>query len=162
MELLEKSPHLAELKLHYKTSKRLKQPEHRILSSHDAYHLIAKLFDPNTLELREEFMVVFLNTSKFCIGWCRFAIGNKTSVQIDIAHLVSMALLSNAHSVLLAHNHPSNSLIASSADKNLTKVVLNALHLHGIELLDHLIVTTNGFLALREEMNFSPVNIQTL
>lgn len=162
MEVLEKSPHLSELKLSYKTSKRLQKSKYKILCKDDAYEIMAKLFDPDSMELREEFYIVFLDASKHSFGWCRFATGSKTAVQIDIAQIVSMALLANAHSVMIAHNHPSGNLTASQADIKLTKAVLNALHLHGIELLDHLILTKDGYTSIREEMNFNPVNIYSL
>jgi len=162
MQILEKSPHLAELKLSYKTSKKRTPLPYKIVTSKEAYDLLQHLFDQDTLELREEFIIVFLNACKYSLGWCRFAIGSKSSVQIDLAHIVSMALLANAHSVLLAHNHPSGNLSASQPDKNLTKVLLNALHLHGIELLDHLIVTTHGYKSLRDMIDFNPVNIHNL
>ena len=162
MQLLEKSPHLSELKLRYQSSKRLKKSSYKILGKDDAHELVSALFDADSMELREEFILVFLDASKHSFGWCRFAIGSKTSVQIDIAQIVSMALLANAHSVLIAHNHPSGNLMPSMADKHLTKAVLNALHFHGIELLDHLILTRNGYTSLREEMNFKPINIYTL
>jgi DNA repair protein RadC len=162
MEVLERSPHLSELKLSYKTSKHLKFTDYKILCKDDAYEVVSKLFDPDTIELREEFILMFLNTSKLGFGWCRFATGSKTAVQIDIAQIVAMALLANAHSVIIAHNHPSGNLTPSMSDKHLTKAVLNALHLHGIELLDHLILTRSGYTSLREEMNFNPINVYAL
>ena len=59
--------------------------------------------------------------------------------------LAKLALQYHAAAVILAHNHPSGSLQASQADKDTTEVLLAALQLLDIRLLDHLIVTPQGY-----------------
>jgi hypothetical protein len=61
------------------------------------------------------------------------------------------ALLANAFSVLLAHNHPSNDATPSRQDIRLTHSLVEAGELLGIHVLDHLIVTPSGdFISMRE------------
>jgi DNA repair protein RadC len=50
-----------------------------------------------------------------------------------------------AHSVILAHNHPSGSLEISESDKNITQRIKKALELFDMSLLDHLIVTDSSY-----------------
>jgi DNA repair protein RadC len=161
MTLIDKDPHMAEVKLIYKSHPKRKQGS-PILSADDAHKLLRRLFNAKTLELREEFVIVLLNASKLCIGWCRFAIGGKTSVNVDVAQLVSISLLSNAHSVLVAHSHPSGNRNPSQLDISITRMIINALHFHGIELLDHIIMTKDDYRSMREVMNFSPATIPVL
>jgi DNA repair protein RadC len=59
--------------------------------------------------------------------------------------LAKLALQYHAAAVILAHNHPSGSLQASQADKDTTEVLQAALQLLDIRLLDHLIVTPQGY-----------------
>ena len=51
----------------------------------------------------------------------------------------------------MAHNHPSGILEASNEDINVTKRLKESGKILGIELLDHLIITNNGYLSLKEE-----------
>jgi DNA repair protein RadC len=67
------------------------------------------------------------------------------------------ALLANAHTVVVAHNHPSGKLVPSPQDLRVTRVLLRAGALLGIELFDHIIVAPDGtFVSLRELGVFPP------
>ncbi|MCK9459934.1 MAG: hypothetical protein M0R80_09880 [Proteobacteria bacterium] len=59
------------------------------------------------------------------------------------------AIMDNAHSIIIVHNHPSNCLTPSSADIEVTKQIVNAGKIIGIELLDHIIVAKAGIASLR-------------
>jgi DNA repair protein RadC len=60
-------------------------------------------------------------------------------------------MLSNAKSVILAHNHPSGNPVPSQQDVNLTKRLKDAGDLVGIPVLDHIVVTADGCTSLAEE-----------
>jgi len=64
---------------------------------------------------------------------------------------MQVAINSNASGIILAHNHPSGNLKASQDDLNITKKVKEAAKLFDINLLDHLIVTTDGYYSLSDE-----------
>ena len=63
---------------------------------------------------------------------------------------VKAALLSNAHSIVLAHNHPSGSPEPSSDDLETTKQLIAAGKIMGVQVIDHLIVTDTAIYSIRE------------
>lgn len=160
MTIIEKSPHFAELQLQY-VSKPSAVSTERICSPEDAYQLLKRIWNPNTIDLREEMIIVLLNASKHCIGWCRVSTGGKTATIADLSHIAGIAIIGNAHTVILAHNHPSGNPEYSMTDLKLTKRILNALHLHNIELLDHIIMYQGGFTSMRSKVPLEPDLILT-
>lgn len=61
------------------------------------------------------------------------------------------AILNNAASVIVAHQHPSGDITPSMEDINVTKRLVEAGRLLGIEVLDHLVVNSdNSFTSLKE------------
>ncbi|MCC5943103.1 MAG: JAB domain-containing protein [Balneolaceae bacterium] len=144
-----KSPHLAEVKLIYKTKS---QPSSvPVINSPDsAYEYLMSIWDKEIFELQEEFFVVLLNNALNVLGFYKVSKGGKTATIVDISHVLCVAVLSNAHSILLAHNHPSGYLKASSADIRLTRRISDALDNIGIHLRDHLILTTDGYYSFKE------------
>jgi len=60
------------------------------------------------------------------------------------------AIVKNCCSIIIAHNHPSGSLEPSAEDLNLTKRLVESGKLIGIEVLDHLIVTADAYVSLKE------------
>ena len=61
------------------------------------------------------------------------------------------AILDNAAGVIIAHNHPSGTLEASRADIQITQRLNEVSKLVGIELLDHVILSKEGYYSLSEE-----------
>ena len=61
------------------------------------------------------------------------------------------ALYANAAQVILAYNHPSGDSEPSEDDLGITKRLVEAGKILGIEVADHLIVTKNGFLSLKQK-----------
>jgi len=59
--------------------------------------------------------------------------------------------LSNAHALIVAHNHPAGSRTPSSEDLDVTTNLVKAGKVLGVELLDHIIVSSNGLTSLRED-----------
>jgi DNA repair protein RadC len=160
MTVIEKSPHFAELQLKYVRKPKGVSSE-QIVSPEDAYRFLKKIWNPNTMDLREELLLILLNVSKNCIGWCRVSIGGRSATIAELSHIASIALLGNASSVIMAHNHPSGNPHYSQQDIILTKRILNVLHLHGIELLDHIIIYHDGFTSIRNKVPMTPDLILT-
>jgi DNA repair protein RadC len=63
----------------------------------------------------------------------------------------SDAITDRAASIICAHNHPSGSLEPSSQDIQITRQLKDAGTTLGIQLLDHIIVTKDGFISLKEK-----------
>ena len=64
------------------------------------------------------------------------------------------AVLNNAASVILAHNHPSNDTTPSREDVELTRRMVSAGEIMGIEILDHIIIGPERFLSMKESNLF--------
>lgn len=82
-------------------------------------------------------------------------IGSNCEVLIDSKDIIRTALLSCSERVVLVHNHPSNNLEPSNADRHLTNITNQILRTFGIELLDHIIVTEKEFISMEKIKEFN-------
>jgi len=111
--------HIAEVELVYKTNVR---PSDRlkVTTSRDAYDVLLQSWDPNTLELCEEFKILFLNRANKILGLFKLSKGGVSGTVADPKLIFAAALKANASSIILAHNHPSGNLQPSQSDLDLT------------------------------------------
>ena len=111
-----------------------------------------KLFDGDTLDYKESFHVIYLDTSLKPIAHAKVGEGGLNFVAVDVRIVFSQALLVGATNIVLCHNHPSNSMTASDADKQITKKFVEAGKVLDIKVLDHLIICPNGnYLSFTDE-----------
>lgn len=94
-------------------------------------------------EIQECFGAIYYNEIGEIIGYCIPFRGINKTVLVDIAPLALPALLLDARSVRLFHNHPSGAQGPSKHDKLLTKKIKEQLELLGINLAGHFIVSDN-------------------
>ena len=99
----------------------------------------------------EEFWVLYLNNSNKVIYKAQLSKGGITGTVVDIRLIFKMAFEQNATGLILSHNHPSGKLIASEADLKITKRIKEAGQTLEIQVLDHLIITENGYLSFQDE-----------
>lgn len=123
----------------------------RIFSSGIAYQVIQSLFDKDILLVREEFLVLYLNSVSQPIGYSIMFKGGITATVADAQLIVASAVKSLAKFVVVAHNHPSNYPKPSEADIQLTKRLKEAFTLFGITLSDHLIITSDSYYSFSDE-----------
>ncbi|MEN6369678.1 MAG: DNA repair protein RadC [Thermotogota bacterium] len=100
---------------------------------------------------QEHFVCVSLSGANEVIASRVVTVGLLDTNQVHPREVFADPIADRAASVLLAHNHPSGTLEASPEDIALTKRLVQAGQLLGIRVLDHLIVTTDGFLSLKQE-----------
>lgn len=100
---------------------------------------------------KEAFLVVSLDNTKKIISIDKISDGGKTATIVDTAEVMKIAVLNNANSIVLAHNHPSGNNKASTADIQLTKRIAECGKLFGIPVDDHVIVAGYNFVSLRME-----------
>ena len=137
----EKCPELAEVCVSYKSKFKSKI---KISSSRDCYNILYPLFNCDTLELKEEFFILLLNRANNFMGWYKLSSGGTSGTVVDIKIIFMLALMANAHGIILCHNHPSQNIQPSAADIKLTKQIKDAGLLLDIKVLDHMIITSNG------------------
>ena len=99
----------------------------------------------------EVFGVVYLSTSNTVLGTENLFNGTIDGASVYPRVIVQRALLRNAASVILFHNHPSGNLEASHADRQITNRLKSALNTVDIRVLDHLIVAGGKTLSFSEQ-----------
>lgn len=100
---------------------------------------------------KEEFYVLLLNTGCRALGYSRIAEGGNDFVPVNVREIVQTALMANASSLILAHNHPSGTRRPSDADRKLTEKVVECANLFDLKVLDHLILTDDSYFSFRDE-----------
>lgn len=116
----------------------------KINSSKDAADLLFEHWDKQTIQVHESFKVVLLNNNNKVKGIYQLSKGGITSTIIDLRILFAVVLKSLSVAIILTHNHPSGTLKASRADKEITYKIKRAAELLDIRLLDHILIVPNG------------------
>ena len=99
----------------------------------------------------EVFAVVFLNRGNKIIHFEIISKGGITGTVADPRIILKLALNHGATSIILSHNHPSGNLQPSHADIELTKKIKQAAEIMDIKLLDHIIVSEEGYYSFMDE-----------
>lgn len=146
-------PMLAEVKLTYK-AKIKKSDRAKISTPNDCFKYLLSIWDENDIDHHETAFILMLNISNEVLGWAKISSGGINSTIIDPMIVFQYALLHNAKSIILAHNHPSGKLIPSNQDINITKKINDGSKLLDIDLLDHLIITSEGYTSMKDEGHF--------
>jgi DNA repair protein RadC len=119
-------------------------PKEKITSADVAADFI-KQFYGDDIEIFESAFILLLNRQNQTIGYAKISQGGIAGTVIDVRLVAKYAVESLASGVILAHNHPSGNLNPSEADKRITQQVKKGLEVLDISLMDHLILTTEGF-----------------
>ena len=122
--------------------------ERRVKSPEDASLLFKQFLDGAD---REYFIVLCLDIKNqpTAINVCH--IGSLNSSIVHPREVLKPAIISNAASIIVAHNHPSNDPTPSREDLEVTKRLIEAGKVVGIDVLDHLIVCEESFISLKEK-----------
>ncbi len=99
----------------------------------------------------EVFAVLFLNRANKINHFQIISEGGMTGTVADPRIILKKALEENAVSIILCHNHPSGSLKPSRADEELTNKIKEAAKFFDIKVLDHLIVSEEGYYSFADE-----------
>lgn len=103
-------------------------------------------------EQSEEYLcMICMNTKLEMIGVFELSHGNVNSSIVSVREMFQKALLANAVSIILMHNHPSGDPNPSREDVEVTKRAVEAGNLIGVQVLDHIIVGRPGFSSLKEK-----------
>ena len=97
------------------------------------------------------FIFFCLNRANKVIGYAFISLGGVSGTVADPKVIFSTALLANASSIILAHNHPSGNTESSAADQALTKKLIQAGSFLDIQVQDHLIITPDTYLSFADE-----------
>ncbi|MDQ5955749.1 MAG: DNA repair protein RadC [Candidatus Rhabdochlamydia sp.] len=100
---------------------------------------------------QEILLVILRDVRGFLIHREQVAVGTLSQVLIHPREVFYPAVRYKAHSMILAHNHPSGDPTPSKADIELTKVLMQSGQVMGIEIDDHLIIGRDRFVSLKEQ-----------
>jgi len=141
---------VAEVELVYRHN--IKQSQRpKVCSSRESYELILAVWDKDKIEYVEQFKVLFLNKANKVLGVFEVSSGGLDSTIVDRRILFTAALKANAHAIILTHNHPSGCLTPSSQDIKLTQDLVAAGNIIHIKVLDHIIITQEGYYSFADE-----------
>lgn len=143
LEHFERSPRLSEIRAVYKSRtkasarKAIRQPQ-------DVVEYLRAIWNKDTMELTEEFVILCLNGNHRVLGWVKVSSGGRNSALVDPRLIFAIALQTASTALILAHNHPSGSVEPSEDDKVVTKRLIEAGRLLGIAVLDHIILAKDA------------------
>lgn len=141
---------VAEVELVYKT--KVKGSERPLIKTpKDSYDILRQVWNQNKMDFQEEFKVLLLNRANRVMGVYEVSMGGMTGTVADPRLILAAAIKSLSVSVILCHNHPSGSLKPSRADEELTQKIKEAARYHDIKVLDHVIITSEGYYSFADE-----------
>ncbi len=141
---------VSEVELVYKSKVKASERP-RITKSQEVYAIFIALWDKNKIEFVEEFKVVFLNQANCVLALCSISSGGLTGTVADLRIVFGAALKLNACAIAICHNHPSGNLKPSKVDEDLTLLFSEAGRLLNIRLIDHLIITNEGYYSFADQ-----------
>jgi len=100
---------------------------------------------------KEHFKLILLNPRNKIIGISTISIGTLNASLVHPREVFKDAITHSAASVVLAHNHPSGDPEPSEDDITITKRLIEAGKILGVEVIDHIIVGKNGFFSFKEK-----------
>jgi len=131
---------------------KFKRSELPIISeARHAYNVLLEHWDMNTINLIEHFYVLLLSRSNKLLGIYEVSKGGFAGTVVDPKIIFIAALKGCASTIILAHNHPSGNLKPSQSDISITKRLIEAGRILDLPVVDHLIVTEDGYLSFAEE-----------
>jgi DNA repair protein RadC len=141
---------VAEVKLTYRS--KVKPTElPKITCSEDTHQILKGSWDHGRLEFVEQFKVLLLNRANKVLGLYELSTGGVAGTVADPKLIFVAALKACASAIILGHNHPSGNLTPSAADIQLTKKIKEGGALLDIAVLDHLILTGEGYYSFADE-----------
>lgn len=124
------------------------QSEKKITSPEDVANIFIPLFRD---EVKEQFIVICLNSANRIIKHETISIGNLNSSIVHPREIFKSALEYNAASIILLHNHPSGNPEPSNEDIAITKKLVEAGKMMDIPVFDHIILAGNTYTSFVEK-----------
>nr|WP_294899653.1 JAB domain-containing protein [uncultured Pedobacter sp.] len=141
---------VSEISVSYKPKfKASERPQ--VTSSKQTFDILNSHWDKDIIELQEQFKIILLNRANRVIGIYEVSNGGMSGTIADPKLIFSTALKACASSIILSHNHPSGNLKPSDADIRLTKKINAGGELLDVTVLDHVIMTAEGYFSFADE-----------
>lgn len=113
--------------------------------------MLARKYIPKFYGIKQEkFLAILLDTKKRIIKDLYISIGTLDTSIVHPRDVFREAIENNSSAIILMHNHPSGSVLPSRSDINSTKNLIDASHIIGIPIIDHIIIGGDDFFSMRE------------
>ena len=122
----------------------------KIQSPNDIFNIAQNVIQANEYA-EENLWLITLDTKNNITGIFTVSTGSLNSTIVHPREIFKRAVLQNAASIIICHNHPSGDPAPSQEDINITKRIYDAGKILGIELLDHIIIGDNKYTSLKEK-----------
>lgn len=126
-----------------KSTAGVSSPKVKITNSKDVADFIVKVISTR-IGVQEAFGSLLLNQANDIIGYSINSIGGIAAAPVDVRIIFGTAIKALASSIIIFHNHPSNTNKPSEADIQITKKIVTAGKTLDVPLLDHVIVMPDG------------------
>lgn len=120
----------------------------KVNSSKNVYDLMQPLIGELS---HEEFWIIYLNNANKIQDKTQLSIGGITATLVDVRLIFKKGISLGATSIILCHNHPSGNLTPSIADIQLTEKIIKGGKILDIKVLDHIIVSDEGYYSFADE-----------
>ena len=140
---------LSEISINYKPLFKLSEIP-KVVTSKDAEKQFRAIWS-DKMQYIEEMSILLLNRANKPLGFSKISTGGTSGTVVDIKVVFQTALKANANSIIICHNHPSGNLTPSEADLKITKNIKEAGKMMDIPLIDHLIITQEGYYSFADE-----------
>ena len=122
----------------------------KIQSPNDIFNIAQNVIRGNEYA-EENLWLITLDIKNNITGIFTVSTGSLNSSIVHPREIFKRAVLQNAASIIICHNHPSGDPAPSQEDINTTKRIYDAGKILGIELLDHVIIGDNKYTSLKEK-----------
>lgn len=124
--------------------------ESKLMSPNATYAALCKIFELESFA-EEHLVMLALDTKNKIIGAFDISTGSINSSIVHPREVYKRAMLCNACSIIVAHNHPSGDPSPSREDINITTRLKEAGNILGINLIDHIIIGDGSYISLKEK-----------
>src|SRR5262249_15017175 len=138
---------VAALELHRRLLRLRDQERPKVTKPREAYVLVPELRHYR----KEHLLALYLDANNLLIAKETLTVGSLHTTRTHPREILHPAIEHLALGFVLVHNHPSGSLTPSVDDIEFTRSVRNAGELMGIDLYDHVIVSSRGFVSMKEK-----------
>ena len=122
----------------------------KIQCPNDVFNIAQNVIRANEYA-EENLWLITLDTKNNITGIFTVSTGSLNASIVHPREIFKRAVLQNAASIIICHNHPSGDVTPSQEDINTTKRIYEAGKILGIELLDHIIIGDNKYTSLKEK-----------
>lgn len=122
-----------------------------VRSSYDCSKIFRSIPEyAENIDYCEYFYAMYLNRANAVLAVMKIAMGSSVSCVVNIPKIIKAAIDLNAKGVIVSHNHPSGNLTVSAQDSQITEKIKNALCFFEVNLLDHIILSSESYYSLAD------------